>query len=262
VTPVAAPSADAPESQRFVYGVNPVLELLRANPDRIDRLFALKGLSTSVAGELFSRANTAGVRVEMLDRERLSRLAPQGVHQGLVAEVRHFDYLELHQLITIAKKSARPPLYVVLDGLQDPHNFGAIVRSAHALGAHGVVVPTDRAVGVTGTVAKASAGAIEHTPIARVVNISRALEDLKESGAWVVAADPNGDRTLWQAQLDGPLVIVVGAEGGGVRPGVLSHCDFRVQIPMLGQVASLNASVSAAVLLAEVARQRSTRQAG
>ena len=145
---------------------------------------------------------------------------------------------------------------MALDGVQDPHNLGAIVRSAHALGAHGVIMPKDRAVPVTGVVAKASAGAIEHIGLARVTNLSRTLEELKQAGLWIAAADPEGTQTLWQARLDGPLVIVVGAEGPGVRHGVLQHCDFRLRIPMAGQVASLNASVSAALLLAEVARQR------
>lgn len=249
--------AEVPETERYVFGINPVTELLRANPERLERLFTVKGsLNPRIAGEIFSRASDAGIRVEQVDRERLPRLKPGSVHQGVIAEVLSFDYLELHELIAKAKGGEGAPLYVLLDGLQDPHNFGAIVRSAHALGASGVVVPKDRAAGVTGTVAKASAGAIEHTPIARVTNLSRAIEELQRSGVWVVAADPKGDRTLWEAPLDGPLALVIGAEGQGVREGVLKACDFRVTIPMLGQVASLNASASAAILLAEVARQR------
>jgi 23S rRNA (guanosine2251-2'-O)-methyltransferase len=145
---------------------------------------------------------------------------------------------------------------VVADGLQDPHNLGAVIRSADALGVHGVVLPKDRSVGVTATVAKASAGAVEHVAVARVTNLSRALEELKEAGLWVAAADPDGEQLLWEARLDGPLAVVVGAEGAGVRPGVLKHCDLRLRIPMGGQVGSLNASVSAALVLYEVARQR------
>src|SRR5215472_16015967 len=145
---------------------------------------------------------------------------------------------------------------VELDGLQDPHNLGAVIRSADALGAHGVVLPRDRSVGVTAAVARASAGAVEHVPVARVTNLSRALEELKSAGMWVAAADPEGDQLLWEARLDGPLAVVIGAEGAGVRPGVLKHCDLRLRIPMAGRVGSLNASVSAAVVLYEVARQR------
>jgi 23S rRNA (guanosine2251-2'-O)-methyltransferase len=237
--------------------VNPVLEALRVRADEVEHLFITEGqLGSSAAAELLSRARDAGIRVERVTRERLGALAEGGVHQGVVAELRGFQYAELPDVLAAAQESGRPPLIVVLDGIQDPHNLGAIIRSAHALGAHGVVIAKDRASPVTGLVAKASAGAVEHCPIVRVVNISRALEELKEAGVWVAAADPEGSEPLWKARLDGPLAIVVGAEGAGVREGVLKHCDFRLRIPMTGQVGSLNASVSAAVLLYEVARQR------
>lgn len=248
--------------ERYVYGVNPVLEALRARADEVDRLFVTEGqLGTKAAAEILSRARESGVRVERVTRERLASLADGGVHQGVVAELRGFEYAELQDILDAAEASGRPALVVVLDGIQDPHNLGAIVRSAHALGAHGVVIGKDRAVPITGVVAKASAGAVEHCPIARVVNISRALEELKEAGLWTAAADPESKEPLWGARLDGPLAVVVGAEGAGVREGVLKHCDFRLGIPMAGQVGSLNASVSAAVLLYEVARQRGTGSA-
>ncbi len=253
----APPRITASEDGRFIWGVNPVLEALRANPDRIERILMQDGgLGPKVAAEVFTRVRDAGIRVDKVDRDRLSSMSDGGVHQGLAAEVRQFDYLELDELIRISKASDRSPLIVVLDGIQDPHNLGAIIRSAHAFGAHGVVIARDRAAGVTGVVAKSSAGAIEYCPIARVTNLSRALEELKKNEFWTVAADPGGDRTLWAADLKGPIVVVVGAEGPGVREGVLKQCDFRVQIPMVGKVASLNASVSAGVLLSEVARQR------
>ncbi|WP_141333274.1 23S rRNA (guanosine(2251)-2'-O)-methyltransferase RlmB [Myxococcus sp. AB025B] len=244
-------------SARHVYGVNPVLEALRARPDEVERLFIVEGqLAAKAAGELLSRARDAGVRVEKVTRERLAVMADGGVHQGVVLELRGFKYAELEDLLDAAQVSKRPALVVVLDGIQDPHNLGAIIRSAHALGAHGVVIAKDRAVQVTGTVAKASAGAVEHCLIARVVNISRALDQLKEAGLWVAAADVDATEPMWSARLDGPLALVVGAEGGGVREGVLKHCDHRLRIPMAGQVGSLNASVSAGILLYEVARQR------
>ncbi|MFL5346496.1 MAG: 23S rRNA (guanosine(2251)-2'-O)-methyltransferase RlmB [Hyalangium sp.] len=243
--------------ERHVYGVNPVLEALRVRPDEMERLYITEGqLGSRAAAEILSRARDAGIRVERVVRERLATLADGGVHQGVVAELRGFHYAELQDVLEAAQESGQPPLIVVLDGIQDPHNLGAIIRSAHALGAHGIVMGKDRAVPVTGVVAKASAGAVEHCPIARVVNISRALEELKEAGVWVAAADPEAKEPLWKARLDGPLAIVVGAEGAGVREGVLKHCDFRLRIPMAGQVGSLNASVSAAVLLYEAARQR------
>lgn len=247
------------EASRFVYGVNPVLAALRARPDEVERLFLVEGqLGARAAGELLSRAREFGIRVEKVTRERLGTLAEGGVHQGVVVELRGFKYAELDDLLEAAKALGQPPLVVVLDGIQDPHNLGAIIRSADALGAHGVVIAKDRAVQVTGTVAKASAGAVEHSRIARVVNISRALEELKEAGLWVAAADVDAKEPMWSARLDGPLALVVGAEGAGVRDGVLKHCDFRLRIPMAGQVGSLNASVSAGILLYEVARQRGT----
>jgi len=252
-------SEPSPHDARFVWGINPVLEALRARPDEIDRLQIADGqLPAGVSAELLARAREAGLRVERVPREALMQLSGGGVHQGVVALLRAFQYSELEDLLAIAKDAGVPPLLVVLDGVQDPHNLGAIVRSAHALGAHGVIIPKDRAVAVTGVVAKASAGAIEHLAIARVTNLSRTLETLKQEGLWIAAADPEGSQTLWQANLDGPLAIVVGAEGPGVRKGVLEHCDFRLQIPMVGKVASLNASVSAALLLGEVARQRAS----
>lgn len=246
--------------ERFVFGVNPVLEVLRVRPEEVEAVLIAEGqLAKGAAAEIFSRAREADVRVQKVPRERLSSLTDGGVHQGVAAEVRAFKYLELFELVEQAKASSRSPLIVALDGVQDPGNLGAIIRSAHALGAHGVVIPKDRAAQVTGTVAKASAGAIEHCPVARVTNLSRALEELKEAGIWVAAADPDGDQRLYDARLDGPLALVVGSEGPGVRRGVLEHCDFRLKIPMAGEVASLNASVSAAILLYEVARQRDRR---
>jgi 23S rRNA (guanosine2251-2'-O)-methyltransferase len=242
---------------RCVFGINPVLEVLRARPQDVEGIFLGEGqLGATQAAEISARARQAHIRVQTVPRERLAALAEGGVHQGVVAEVKAFRYAELEDLLAQAKASGRPPLLVALDGVQDPQNLGAIIRSAYALGAHGVVIPKDRAVGITAVVAKASAGAIEHCPVARVTNLSRALEELKAAGLWVAAADPEGTVPLHQARLDGPMAVVVGAEGPGVRRGVLEHCDLRLRIPMVGQLASLNASVSAAILLYEVARQR------
>lgn len=241
----------------IIFGVNPVLEVLRGNPKSIEKLTVAEGaLSPRVAGEILTRAREAGIKIDTVDRERVGRMADGGVHQGVVAQVRDFEYIGLEELIAKAKDSGRQPLIVLLDGIQDPHNLGAIIRSAHAFGAQGVVIMKDRAVGVTGVAVKSSAGATAHCEVARVTNLSRAIEQLKEAGFWTVAADPEGTELAWQAKLTGPLAVIVGAEGAGVRKGVLGHSDFRVRIPMVGQVASLNASVSAGVLLYEIARQR------
>ena len=241
----------------MVWGINPVIEALRARPEEATRLIHAEGsLKGRNGAEIEAMATKAGLRFEVMARDKLSALADGGVHQGVMLELKEFSYVGLDEIVSIAKKSGRPGLIVVLDGLQDPMNVGAIIRSAHAFGAHGVVLGKDRSVPITGAVAKASAGALEHTAVARVTNISRALEELKEEGYWSAAADPEGDQTLYEARLDGPIALVVGAEGPGVRDGVLKHCDYKVKIPMLGQVASLNASVSAGVLLSEIVRQQ------
>lgn len=242
---------------RFVWGVNPVLEALRAHPADIARIFICEGqLASQAAAEILVQAKGCRVRVDKVPKERVAGLSDGGVHQGVVAELKGFSYTEVGAMLERAGAQGEPPLIVLLDGIQDPHNLGAIIRSAHALGAHGVVVPKDRAVPVTGAVSKASAGAVEHCPVARVTNLSRTLEELKAAGLWSVAADPEGSDALWNGKLNGPIALVVGAEGDGIREGVLKHCDFRLRIPMRGKVASLNASVSAALLLYEVVRQR------
>ncbi len=241
----------------IIFGINAVIETLRASPQTIERLYIAEGsLNQRVVGELSTLAKNAKVRLDSLDRDRLDHLAEGGVHQGVVAEVKDFEYIGLAELIKKSKASKHQPLLVLLDGIQDPHNLGAIIRSAASFGAQGVVIMKDRAAGVTGTVVKSSAGATAYCDVARVTNLSRAIEELKEAGFWTVAADPEGKELVWQAKLTGPLAVVIGAEGAGVRKGVLEHSDFKVRIPMVGQVASLNASVSAGVLLYEIARQR------
>ncbi len=246
-----------PGESRTVHGIHPVLEALRAHPSDVERVYVLEGsVPPRAAAEILSRARDAQVRVERVPRERLQALVESGAHQGVAARLREFAYATLEEVLARAEASGSPPLVVALDGLQDPHNLGAVIRSADALGAHGVVLPKDRSVGVTAAVARASAGAVEHVPVARVTNLPRALEELKAAGLWVAAADPEGDQALWEARLDGPLALVIGAEGAGVRPGVLKHSDLRLRIPMAGRVGSLNASVSAALVLYEVARQR------
>ena len=244
---VSQPSDGA---SRYVFGVNPALEALRARPEEIERVYFSEGaLSPSVAGELMSRAQKAGLRVDRLPKEKLSFYAGGGVHQGVVLQMQTFRYAEFSELLE------NPGVVVVLDSLQDPQNVGAIIRSANAFGANGVVIAKDRAASITGAVVKASAGATEKTRIAQVTNISRALEELKEVGYWIAAADPDGE-PLDKRPLKVPLAIVVGAEGPGVRPGVLSHCDSKLRIPISGDgVASLNASVAAGILLYEIARQ-------
>jgi 23S rRNA (guanosine2251-2'-O)-methyltransferase len=240
---------------RFICGINPVLEALRARPDQIEELLLLPGDHRRLE-EVEGLARAAGVKIQSGSHERLTRLSEGASHQGVVARVNDFKYAELLDLTERAREAGRVPLIVLLDGVSDPHNLGAIVRSAHALGADGVVIPQDRAASVTPVVAKASAGAIEHCPVARVVNLSRAIGELQREGLWVVAAAPDGAEAIGSADLTGPLALVLGAEGAGLRPLVRRHCDRVLRIPMEGRLGSLNASAAAAIALYEVARQR------
>lgn len=245
---------------RFVYGVGPVRELVAARARTITVLYAARERATArgkdpVAG-LVDTARAAGVAVELKSLRELDALVPaEARHQGVIAVTGAYAYAELEALHA---PGPRPPLVVLLDGIQDPHNLGAIVRSAYVLGATGVVIPEHRASEVTGTATKASAGATELLPIARVPNLVRALEELKQAGLWAcaVAATPTA-RPIASLDLRGPLALVIGAEGEGVRPLVARTCDLHAVIPMAETgVGSLNASVAAGIALYEVARQR------
>jgi 23S rRNA (guanosine2251-2'-O)-methyltransferase len=201
-------------------------------------------------------AAAVGVRVE--EANDLDRRARGGVHQGVGAELAEFKYLELPDLL---ERIDGKPFLLVLDGVTDPQNLGALVRSAHALGAHGVVVPKDRAAGVTPAVTKAAAGALEHCPIVRVTNLSRALEEMKEAGIWTVALAAEGEQALGDIDLSTPIALVMGSEGSGVRPLVRKTCDHVARIPMYGNVGSLNVAAAGAIALYEVARQRAPSSA-
>ncbi|MHB8420908.1 MAG: 23S rRNA (guanosine(2251)-2'-O)-methyltransferase RlmB [Myxococcales bacterium] len=237
---------------RIVFGIHPVKELLERRPEEVEKLHVATGAGRAVA-DVIDRARAAGVRGRPTPRGELDRLAAGGNHQGVVAEVAEFRYADLEDLL---QPGEGPMLLVLLDGIEDPQNFGAIVRSAHALGATGVVIPQDRAAGVSAAAVKASAGAVEKSRIARVVNLSRAIERIQESGTWVAALEAQGEKPLWEADLTGPLALVVGSEGKGIRPLVRRHCDLSVGIPMAGTLGSLNAAAAAAVALYEIVRQR------
>jgi 23S rRNA (guanosine2251-2'-O)-methyltransferase len=242
---------------RIVYGVNPVRELLRAAGEGVSELWLAEASARGSAfGDLERLARSAGAKVRHAPRPRLDRLAGTDRHQGVVAVVADFEYAELDDVLAAARASGRPPLLVVLDGVEDPHNLGAIVRSALALGAHGVVIPKDRAVGVTPAVAKASAGAVERLPVARVTNVAKALEGLKDAGVWSVALAADGDRPIEALDLRGPTALVLGSEAEGLRPLVRKTCDHAARIPMSGDLDSLSVSAAAAVALYETARQR------
>ena len=242
---------------RVVYGVNPVRELLRARVEGLSELWLAEGSARgAVFGDLDRMARAAGAKVRRAPRPRLDRLAGTDRHQGVVAVVADFRYAEIEDLLEAARARGAPPLLVVLDGVEDPHHLGAVIRSALALGAHGVVIPRDRAVGVTPAAAKASAGAVERLPVARVTNLARALESLKEAGLWTVALSADGDRPLGELDLQGPTALVLGSEGEGLRPLVRRACDRVARIPMTGEIDSLSVSAAASVALYEAARQR------
>jgi 23S rRNA (guanosine2251-2'-O)-methyltransferase len=241
---------------RFVYGINPVLEALRAHPKDVVRVLLERGKDgkRSTGGDRVAQAaEQAGVRVEHTPFGEIQRRSAGGVHQGVGAELAEFRYVELEDVI-------HPNAFLLLlDGVTDPQNLGALVRSAHALGAHAVVLPKDRAAGVTPAAVKAAAGAIEHSRIARVTNLARAVEQLKEAGVWTVALAGDGDRELADIDLRTPIALVMGSEGGGVRPLVRKTCDHVARIPMAGKVGSLNVSAAGAIALYDVARQRARK---
>ncbi len=246
---------------RFVYGVNPVLEALRAHPREVVRVLVERGREgrrSQGAERVADAAAAAGVKVDEVPHGDLAHRSRSGVHQGVGAELAEFRYAELEDLLDAAPGAA---FLLVLDGVTDPQNLGALVRSAHALGAGGVVVPKDRAAGITPAAFKAAAGALEHCPVARVTNLSRALEQMKEQGIWTVALAPDADRDLGSIDLTAPIALVLGSEGEGVRPLVRKTCDHVARIPMAGQVGSLNVAAAGAVALYEVARQRGRSRA-
>lgn len=247
---------------RLVYGVGPVRELLRSQARTVTVLYVAEtrgSRGADPATELAADARRRGIAVEIRPGHELDAIAGPGAnHQGLVALAGEYEYGDLDDAIAAATAAGEAPLLVALDSVQDPHNLGAVIRSAYVLGAHGVIIPRDRAARVTATVTKVSAGATEHITIAQVTNLTRTLDELREHGLWrvAVAAGPEA-RPLWQMDLAEPSCLVLGAEGTGIRPLVARHCDFAAAIPMPRPgVGSLNVSVAAGAALYEVARQR------
>lgn len=238
-----------------IVGRNPVLEALRAGRD-INKLLVAKGATEGSIRQVISMAREAGVVIQEVERTRLDSLAPGLSHQGVIAMVAAHSYAEVDDIFARAEQSGQDPLILVLDGIEDPQNLGSLLRTADAVGAHGVIIPERRAVGLTETVAKVSAGAVEYVPVARVTNIAKTLDDLKERGVWVVGTHQEGRELYYQAKLTGPLAVVIGSEGKGIGRLVAEKCDFMVRLPMLGHVTSLNAAVAGAILIYEIRRQR------
>ena len=238
-----------------VYGRHPVLELLRGSGRRADEVAVLAGARGPLA-EVVALARRAGVKVSFRTREQLTAMAGSHDHQGVVARVTAAEYVDVEDLLGVARDRGEPAFFMALDQVQDPRNLGALLRTADAFGAHGVVIPKHHAVGLTEAAARTAMGAVEHVRVARATNMVAALETLKESGVWVHGATLGDGVPPWAADLRGPLCLVLGSEGEGLRPLVARTCDVLLTIPMTGSVASLNVSAAGAVLAYEVSRQR------
>lgn len=238
----------------IIEGRNAVLEALRAGKT-IDKLFVLDGCQDGPVKSILREAKKTDTIINFVDKERLDRLANSGHHQGVVAQAAAYEYAEVEDILNAAKEKGEAPFIFILDEIEDPHNLGAIIRTANLCGAHGVIIPKRRAVGLTATVAKTSAGAINYTPVAKVTNIAKTIEELKKEGMWFVCADMDG-QTMYDLNLTGPIGLVIGNEGAGVSRLVKEKCDFTASIPMKGDIDSLNASVAAGVLAYEIVRQR------
>lgn len=239
------------------WGRNPVLEALRAGRP-LNKILLARG-SRGIVREIAAKAREQGVPVQVVERLTLDSLTHGARHQGVVAYFSPKPWVTVDEILEQAAGRGEDPLIVVLARWEDPQNFGGILRSAEAAGVHGVIVPARRAVPLTGAVAKASAGALEYVSVSRVGNLGQALADLKEAGLWVVGADPAASLNYYEADLTGPLALVIGGEGKGIGPSLVKICDFLVRIPMWGQISSLNAAVAGSVVLFEILRQRAVK---
>mgnify|MGYP004498625601 FL=1 len=242
------------ENELRLEGRHSVMEAFRAG-QLIERLFVLKGCQDGPVLSILREAKKAGVMVDFVPKERLDHMSETGKHQGVIANLSAFRYSTVEDMFALAEKRGEDPFFFLLDGIEDPHNLGAIIRTANLAGAHGVIIPKRRAVGLTATVVKASAGAIHYTPVAKVTNLSAEMERLKERGLWFVCADMGGE-SMYRLNLKGPIGLVIGNEGEGVSRLVKEKCDYIASIPMKGDIDSLNASVAAGVLAYEIVRQR------
>ncbi|SDL26677.1 23S rRNA (guanosine(2251)-2'-O)-methyltransferase RlmB [Natronincola ferrireducens] len=238
-----------------VEGRNPVIEALKSERE-IDKIFIAKGAKEGSIQKIIGMTKDRGIPIQYVERQKLNELSGDSNHQGVIAMVAAYKYSNLEDILEIPKRKGQHPFVLILDEIMDPHNLGSIMRTADAVGAHGVIIPKRRSVGLTATVAKTSAGAIEYVPVAKVSNIAQTIDKLKEEGLWVAGADMTGREDYFDAELSGPIALVIGSEGKGISRLTKEKCDFLVKIPMVGEVASLNASVAAATLMYEIFRQR------
>lgn len=237
-----------------IEGRNAVIEAFRSGKP-IDKVFILDGCQDGPMVTIRREAKKKDVMIKYVTKERLDQMSETGKHQGVIAYAAAYEYAEVSDILEKAKEKGEDPFIFILDNIEDPHNLGAIIRTANLAGAHGVIIPKNRAVGLTATVARASAGALNYTPVAKVTNLSQTIEELKKEGLWFVCADMDGE-IMYRQNLTGPIGLVIGNEGEGVGRLVKSKCDLVARIPMQGDIDSLNASVAAGVLAYEVVRQR------
>lgn len=242
-------------SDGIIEGRNAVTEALRAGTP-IDKVYLARGETDAALGHIAAKARERGIAVVGCDRRKLDNMSVTHSHQGVIAVAAVREYAEVEDILKAAADRGEPPLIVVCDELSDPHNLGAVIRTAECAGAHGVIIPKRRSAGLTAVVAKTSAGAVSYVPVARVANLTACLKELKEAGVWVFGTAADADRAIYDADLKGPAAIVIGSEGNGMSRLVAKNCDFLVSIPMKGQLNSLNASAAAAILLYEAVRQR------
>ena len=237
-----------------IEGRNPIIEALRS--DRaIDKIMISNSSKEGSIKKIIGMAKEKNIVIQYVDKHKLDEISTSHSHQGVIAVVSDYKYYELSDLLEIAKKKGEDPFFIILDEITDPHNLGTIIRTADAVGAHGVIIPKRRSVHITSVVAKASAGAVEYVPVCKVTNIVNTIKQLKKEGLWIAAADMDGE-VFYEQNLTGPLALVIGSEGFGVSRLVKQNCDFVVKMPMIGNVSSLNASVAGGILLYEIFRQR------
>lgn len=242
------------KNELLIEGRNAVLEAFRSGKP-IDKLFVLDGCQDGPVRTIIREAKKHDTILNFVGKERLSQLSETGKHQGVIAFAAAYEYADIGDMFALAEKRGEDPFFFILDNIEDPHNLGAIIRTANLAGAHGVIIPKRRAAGLTATVARTSAGALNYTPVAKVTNIVKTMEELKEKGLWFVCADMDGD-VMYRVNMKGPIGLVIGNEGEGVSRLVKEACDFTAAIPMKGDIDSLNASVAAGVLAYEIVRQR------
>jgi 23S rRNA (guanosine2251-2'-O)-methyltransferase len=243
-------------NEDFIYGINPVLEALKAERKILDKVFIAEGRQGAPFQTLRQLAREKGIPIQVRPKEALTQLAKTERHQGVIGLPTDSPYASFEDLLSAIRSAQGHALVLILDGIQDPQNLGSMIRTAEASGAQGIIIPKDRAVGITPTVVRASVGAAAHIPVVRVTNLARTLEELKREGFWIVGADAGGEKNLYEMKFDMKVGLVIGSEGKGIRPLVLKKCDYTIFIPMKGKISSLNAAIAGAIILFEILRQQ------